>query len=102
MIVYFTSYKNSDILLADDVLKQRVNSWETNSTGPMFAALSTLANQKTSHVTVPYVIPLFETKKEIKIDVEQRRVITDYIGATTDNYHLVSAYFKAGISILET
>ena len=45
---------------------------------------------------MPYVISLFEEKDTVKFnfDQNQRNIITEYITKTTDNYHLISAYFK--------
>ena len=117
LIVYFTTYKNSDILLADDVLKQErletfiiifnifakyfqlnqkaSQSWEPLSTGPILSKLSTESKPEIAK-NLPYVISLFEQKDTVKFnfDQNQRNIITDYIIKTTDNYHLISAYFK--------
>ena len=42
---------------------------------------------------LPY-FALFETKKEMSLNESQRKVIVEYISQTSENFHLISAYFK--------
>ena len=69
-----------------------IQSWEKDSTSKLFENFQSI---ETAEIVPPLpYFAIFETKKEAKLEENQRKIIIEYISQTSENFHLISAYFK--------